>query len=206
MTSTVSSKMNATACSSCGHSPLEIIWNAGPTPIANRFYPDPASERLTHPFVLALCPKCALLQLVAPAPPIHLRRQAAWIHYNEPEPHLDAWTQRTAASFPDACKGTILGAGPVDATTISRFQKMGLNAHTLDFAHDFGITDPLAGTETLQAAVSAKSAEKIRQERGPSSVLVARYLLEHMHNLPQFFAFASTLLDGDGLLLLEVPD
>jgi hypothetical protein len=200
-----SSDRTTQACAGCGHLPLKTIWDAGPVPIANRFYSDAGSEHVSHNFVLALCGRCALLQLVAPAPPELLRRQAGWIQYNEPEAHLDAWVERTVAAFAQECQGTILGLSPVDATTIARFTKKGLRAATLDPARDLGVHDPLAGTETVQAALGPEQAAKIRKEHGAVSIVVARYVLEHAHDLPRFFQFVAGLLNRDGVLQLEVP-
>ena len=135
-----------------------------------------------------------------------LRRQSTWIQYNEPEKHLNAWTDRLIADFPAACAGRILGLSPVDHSFMERLRERGCKAQTLHPEHDLDITDPLAGTETIQAHLNPERAHSLRRARGLTSVLAARYLLEHIHDMDLFMGFVDILLEEGGLLVLEVPD
>src|SRR5262249_34204675 len=64
------------ACRSCGSTPLEPVLSLGSTPLANalRTENDLAEPEPKFPLELAMCPKCALVQITSEVPPDDLFR------------------------------------------------------------------------------------------------------------------------------------
>src|SRR6058998_506385 len=77
-------------CRVCRAPAVQVVLDAEPQPISNRFVTDPAVTEYRHPIVLGLCDACGLVQLTESVPVAELVAPYDWVTYNEPEGHLDA--------------------------------------------------------------------------------------------------------------------
>ncbi len=193
-------------CQLCG-SPVEEILDLGPQPVLNRFPRSAGEDEYTHPFVLAACPRCGLVQLPRPIPAEELRPRVDWVSYREPVGHLDGLADRVAALpglTPDA---RIAGLTEHDDALLARLRDRGFaNTVRLDWREALGVAAPNAATETLQAALAADGGRRLAAGEGRASLLVARSLVEHSHDLRRLLAALRELVEPGGHLVVEAPD
>jgi SAM-dependent methyltransferase len=175
-------------------------------PVSHRFLASATEPEALHEMKLRVCADCALVQAAVPPPPDALRPVFDWISYNEPEAHLDELVTSLAAlpgMNPESRIGTIVTGRE---RTAERFCDRGfLNARRLDLRGDFGILEPNAGTETLQAVLSAGASAKIASP-GAFDLLVVRHIVEHAHDVSGLLQGLHRLLKTGGYAVFEVPD
>jgi hypothetical protein len=178
----------------------------GRQPICNRFLYSPEEAEARFPLALALEHFSGLLRLREPIPAPELRPRVDWINYNEPEEHLVDALPRiiTAASLQPEAR--ILGLSRYDRSMIEAFSSLGFaDGRILDAAADLSIPAG-GGTESVQARLRPDIATALRNKLGSFDVIVARYILEHVQDLPAFCSSLRMLLNDHGLILFEVPD
>src|SRR5882762_5931636 len=137
-------------CHLCGSERLRKLLDFGPQALSNRYLQSAEKEDL-FPFILGQCEDCGMVQIPNPIIPGELKARFDWIRYNEQEGHLDDMVEkirRLAGIGPDSMVGAISFK---DDTTVARFQKSGFQkTWRLDLESDLGLSDPLAGLETVQ--------------------------------------------------------
>jgi len=191
-------------CRSCGQL-TGLLLDFGLQPLCNRLLAEPAAET-RHPLRLGQCPACGLLQLDEPVAAAVLKPPQP-IRHNEPEWHLDQLVDRITALPGVTQDANICGVSYKETSTIARLQQRGYpNASCLDVERDWGIRDPAAGIETIQARISAGALSRRADHRGRYQVVIARHILEHAHDPQRFVDGLRALLAADGYLIFEVPD
>lgn len=170
-------------------------------PICNRFSSVRGVDAATN-LTLVECTSCGLIQLNDPPPPTALTPRLPWIHYREPEGHLDALAGELLALRP--LVRTALGAGPFEQPLLSRLAAHGFQTQVLPLA-----AEPVDGHypyleswplrldyDRLAAATS----------RGTFDLVSCRYIVEHAREPVRMLRALQHLLNPDGLLLIEIPD
>ena len=76
------------SCRGCGSPGLVDGLDFGPQPISHHFTSQPNSV-LRYPLAVGQCSHCSLIQLTSGPDADQLLPRIDWIHYNEPERHLD---------------------------------------------------------------------------------------------------------------------
>lgn len=196
-----------TVCRVCKESAFAERLDLGPQPAGNRFPSSLTESEYRHPFAVAVCANCGLVQLEDPMPADEVRPRVDWIVYNEPEPHLDDLTSRVVQlpDFPG--EANILGVSRYDEPLLRRLQAAcAARVRTLSPREDFGITAPGAGTETLQHRLTNASVNVLASRHGRADVVIARYILEHAHDPVGFIANLRGLTAPGGYLVVEVPN
>lgn len=200
-------EIDPTPCHSCGSNRVRSVLDCGMQPVSHRFLAYATEPELRHEMKLRVCPDCALVQAAVPPPPEALRPVFDWISYNEPEAHLDELVASLATLpgiNPESRIGTIVTGRE---RTAERFSDKGFhNARRLDLRGDFGILEPNAGTETLQAVLIAGASAKITALSGAFDLLVVRHILEHAHDVCGLLQGVHRLLKTGGYAVFEVPD
>ena len=194
-------------CPVCGSNAVETILDCGKQPVCNRFLAAADAPEYLHPLALAVCRHCGLVQLAATPPPNEVRPRFDWITYNEPEGHLDHLSN-TIAQLPGLSSDAVIGGFTYkDDSTLRRLRERGFaKTWRLDPELDFGISDPAAGLETVQARWDRDMAERVATRRGRPDVLLVRHVLEHAHDLRRFLDGTRTLMAPSGYVIFEVPD
>jgi len=198
---------DAPACRGCGAARFDQRLDLGPQPLCNRFLTTPDAAEYRHPLLLARCGRCGLVQLLAPPPAGELRPRFDWITYREPEGHLDRMVE-ALCGLPGLGPGAVVGAVSYkDDSTLQRFHRRGLSATwRLDPRMDLGLDADHAEIETVQDRVTPASMRLVATRRPPADLLLARHILEHVHDTAAFLDGLSLLVKPGGLLLFESPD
>lgn len=94
-----------------------------------------------------------------------------------------------------------------DESIVDRFVAKGFkDGSFLKLDKDFGISDPCAGLETIQAKLKPEWAAEFAASKGKADVLLVRHVLEHAHDIQSYASAIGELVAEDGLVVFEVPD
>jgi SAM-dependent methyltransferase len=194
-------------CLSCRTPHLRPLLDFGPVPLTNRFSASAAASTERVSLKLGQCGRCGLVQQIGPPPADVLRARVPWIAYQEPEAHLDDVVERLL-KLPDmGSRSVAVGLSTKDDTTLRRLRSRGMsNVWRIDAAADLGATEPCAGIESIPERLDVDVASRLTADAGQADLVVARHVLEHVADLPRFFAAVKRLVRPGGYVVWEVPD
>ena len=203
----MSTSRTLTHCISCSSIYVKSLLDFERQPPSNRFFRDGEPQSDTHLLELGQCAACGLVQLVNPMSEYMVRSHHAWISYNEPEDHLDQMVDdliRITDLKPDA---HIIGLSYKDDTTLARFNRRGfVNTYRYDMEKDLCIAGPLAGLETIQAAMTPEIADALAKKHAQADLMMVRHVLEHAHEPKRFLDAIGRLVKPTGTMVFEMPD
>lgn len=219
-------------CRICQKGALEPLIDFGSQPLTNR-YPASSSEASPCiPLAFVQCGHCRVVQLASLPAVDDLRPTVDWITYREQEAHLDQlvdsvclelvvegadrpWTPRpdwiTAALLQKPLEPfktqIVRGVTFKDESIVDRFVAKGFrDGSFLKLGSNFGVANPCAGLETIQAELKPEWAAEFAARNGKANVLLARHVLEHAHDIQSFARTIGELVAENGLVVFEVPD
>ena len=191
-------------CRVCRSRQLQFITDFGHLSITNQFFTEHESLPYRQSISWQECQHCGVVQLSNVPPVEQIRPRYSWIHYAEPEGHLDETAQILQRVFPIESGHQIVGFTADDRALLKRLS-VG-SSRLLDPLEQLGLSQEDQGMGSVQAAWTVERAAHIAAQWGPADVLVARYALEHCHDAAEFLAACRQFLSPDGCLLIEVPD
>jgi SAM-dependent methyltransferase len=200
--------MAGNTCLSCGGGAVVTLLDFGPQPPSNRFVSVGNVDADRHSLKLGQCEDCALVQLINPMPIDMVKSRHDWLTYNEPEGHLDSLVKHLSTMSGLGPDSRIVGLTYKDDTTLARFNRLGFtNTFRYDLKGDFGVDDPSAGLETIQAAASdVVTADRLAARHGKADLLIVRHVLEHAHDPAKFLRALGRLIAPGGRMIFEMPD
>ena len=194
-------------CHSCLARAVKVTLDCGPQPVGHRFLQLRNEPESLFPLVVGQCGDCGLIQLSHPAPVDEIRPRFDWISYTEPDAHLDALVEELTG-LPGIGHESNVGAVVFgNDKTLECFERRGFR-HTwqVDLQRDLSVTEPNAGTETLQSRLTPESAGYIAEKQGLFDLLVVRHMVEHAHQVRAFLTAIRRMLKPGGYAIFEVPD
>ena len=191
-------------CRVCRSRQLQFITDFGQLSITNQFFAENDLPPYRQSISWQECQLCGVVQL-SDAPPLdQIRPRYSWIHYAEPEGHLDETAQILQRLISIEPGHQIVGFTADDRALLKRLS-VG-RTHILDPVEQLGLSQENQGMGSVQAAWTVDRAAHVAAQSGHANVLVARYALEHCHDAAQFLTACRELLNPEGCLLIEVPD
>lgn len=196
-----------TRCSLCGRVEVEVLIDFGSHPIAHRYLDSRDEDEYTHPVKLGFCHACGLSQLVDPVPPEHLYTQYNWLSAWKWNPHLSELLD-TVEQLPGLTKSSrILEIGSNDGSFLDELRARGFDHLVgLEPADDACAAAAERGLETIQGYFTAETGRAIVAKHGFPDLVIARHVLEHVADLPDFGAALTAVLRPGANVLIEVPD
>lgn len=193
-------------CRVCCVGPVEGTLALGRQPVSSHFAAR-GQHIVTHDLSLGVCLACGVVQLVEPFPFRDLVPPYDWITYREPEEHLDAVVDALLSRVTLPADAVIFGLSFKDRSTLDRLKHLGYpRCHLIDVVHDLGSTTPNANIESVPGLLTSDIARRIRAERGPAHLIIARHVVEHAEVAGRFVAALSDMLAPGGAMIMEVPD
>lgn len=194
-------------CCHCALTSVKTVIDFNRQPISTRFLMSKSIEEYTYPFKLGICQICALVQLIEPPAEEQLHPTYDWIHYNEPEGHLDDLVE-IVMNLPDVnANSTFLGLSHFEDSTLDRLnKKQYLNVSRLIIDKKYKQCNTLSVIGTVQHYLEHKNIEKITQFNKKPSVIIVRDTLEHAHQPMMFLNALRSMVDESGYVVFEVPD
>ena len=201
--------MTPAVCRSCGHGNLDLVLSLGRTPLANalltREQLDQPEE--TYPLDLVFCPACALVQITETVPPEQLFRH--YLYFTSFSDTMVQYARELAARVVES-----RGLGP-DSLVVELASNDG---YLLQFYRDAGV--PVLGIEpatniaeearkrgipTLDRFFGTELAGELVAKGTRADVMHANNVLAHVADLNGFVAGIATVLEPDGVAIIEVP-
>ncbi|MBF0179995.1 MAG: methyltransferase domain-containing protein [Magnetococcales bacterium] len=192
-------------CRMCAEQDPHPLLDFGPQPIAHRILESPAAPEERFPLSVHICPACGLVQNLQPIDPAILYRQYNYCFSSwKPQPHA---AEEVVLLKEHLGGGAIFEVGCNDGMFLEKLHQAG-------FAPVVGVEpNPVAG-ETARAkgftVYSSILTEAVCRDavhrHGRFKAVVIREVLEHIEDLHHAFLLMESMLDEDGVLLIEVPD
>lgn len=198
-----------TTCRACSGANLKKFLELGPTPLANSFLksPEEFAGEASYPLDVYFCADCSLVQLLDVISPEVLFRDYIYV----------TGTSETIAEhnrgYAAAVKN-LLGLGPEDlvvevasndGSLLARFKDLGVRTLGVEPAANIAEMARERGIETENVFFGRGEAERLRADHGPARAVIGNNVLAHVDDTQGFLAGARTLIDGDGLVIIEVP-
>jgi SAM-dependent methyltransferase len=194
-------------CRLCGSRNLEIALHYVPTPPADAYvstaHRDVVQE--VFPLDLYLCRDCGFAQLcdVIRADSIYVD----YIYETKSSLGLVDHFQRYANAAVDSIRpppgALVVDLGSNDGTLLKFFKERGMIVLGVDPARDIARAATEAGLETLPEFFTADLSRKIRQERGPATIITANNIYANVDELGDFTDNIRALLGPDGVFVFE---
>lgn len=186
-------------CASCSSNEILPLLDFGLQPICNRFLNSPQDVEELFPLGLSLCHFCGLLTITKPIPPKQLQPQVDWLQYQEPEAHLDNFVDQFLTQAKSlSASASILGFSRHDQPVLDRL-------HAKKFQTNILVSSD-RGIETIQSLITPAWAEHFLETHQKQDIVIARYILEHTHDIASFLKAIQMILSPEGSVVFEVPD
>ena len=194
-------------CNLCRHERLEPVLDLGAHPVAHHFLTNPSEPENRYPLSLLVCPRCGLMQIADPIPPAVLYTEYTCLSAWKPQPHATRIVQMLAALPGVDSESRFLEIGSNDGSFLALLDDAGFsNLLGVEPAVDAAGAAGARGVQTINEYFTPQTAGRVRSERGPCDVLIARQMLEHVSDLPALFDSMRQVSRAGTYVLVEVPD
>jgi hypothetical protein len=198
-----------TDCRACGSDRLTRFLELGPQPLANANLRDiaEAADERTYPLDLYFCEGCSLVQLADVIDPEVLFRN--YIYVTGTSETIAAHNRAYARTVVDA-----LGLGPDDlvvevasndGSLLSCFRELGVRTLGVEPATNIAQMARERGIDTVNEFFDEVTGASLRARRGAARAVIGNNVLAHVDDTQGFLRGARSLIDGDGLVITEVP-
>lgn len=197
------------ACRGCGKSDLPVVLSLGSTPLANALrsaseldVPDPR-----YPLDVALCPACALVQLVETVDPAVLFADYAYLSSFSDTMlrHAQAYAERVLQSWTLGANALVVEIGSNDGYLLRHFRQAGVAVLGIDPARAAAAAAERAGVPTRTAFFGRDLADQLVGEGIRADVVVANNVMAHVPEINDVVTGVVRLLKDDGVFVIETP-
>ena len=198
------------ACRSCGAAPLAPVLSLGNTPLANalRDAAELAAPEPTFPLELALCPRCALVQITAEVPPDDLFRD--YVYFSSFSDtmlsHAAELAERLVRDEKLGPHSLVVEAASNDGYLLKNYKAAGVPVLGVEPARNIArVAFEQNGIPTRAEFFGRAFAEQLVKEGLRADVFHAHNVLAHVPDLNGFVAGIRTLLKPTGVAVIEAP-
>ncbi len=198
------------ACRSCGAAPLTNVLSLGETPLANalRDATDLSAPEATFPLDLAVCPRCALVQITAEVPPDDLFRD--YVYFSS---FSDTMLKHAAELAGELVGSEKLGANSLvveaasnDGYLLKNYAAAGVPVLGIEPARNIArVAVERHNIPTRAEFFTQEYASQLVSEGLRADVFHAHNVLAHVPDLNGFVAGVRTLLKPTGVAVIEAP-
>jgi SAM-dependent methyltransferase len=196
-------------CRACGGGRLERVLSLGVQPLANanlRSLGEAAGE-LRFPLDLYFCDDCSLVQLADVIDPDVLFRN--YIYVTGTSDTIAAHNREYAAAVTRRLRlgprDLVVEVASNDGSLLSCFAALGVRVLGVEPATNIAAIARDAGIETINEFFNGAAGARLRNARGPARAVIGNNVLAHVDDTQDFLRGAAALLEGDGLVITEVP-
>ncbi|AMV24298.1 hypothetical protein VT84_07870 [Gemmata sp. SH-PL17] len=198
------------ACRSCGSAPLAPVLSLGNTPLANalRGANDLGAPEATFPLDLAVCPRCALVQITAEVPPEDLFRD--YVYFSS---FSDTMLRHAADLARDLIRAEKLGSDSLvieaasnDGYLLKNYAGAGVGVLGIEPARNIArIAVERHNIPTRAEFFGRSYAKQLAAEGYRADVFHAHNVLAHVPDLNGFVAGIRAVLKPTGVAVIEAP-
>ncbi len=196
-------------CRACGEERLSRFLVLGPQPLANANlrHPDEASEELRFPLDVYFCESCALVQLADVIDPEVLFRHYLYVTGTSETiaKHNVAYARTVVQLLSLTADDLVVEVASNDGSLLRCFQAEGVRTLGVEPATNIAAIARSHGIETVGDFFNGATGEALRASRGAARAVIGNNVLAHVDDTQDFLRGARALIDGDGLVITEVP-
>ena len=195
-------------CRVCGSTGVRLVLDLGHVPLANSFI-DPSAandpER-TYQLGIQFCPTCAIVQI-----PLTIDPEVLFRHYLYTPSASSIWREhcdelavwlREEVGQPGAF---VVEPASNDGCLLRSIQRWTPNILGVEPARNIADQAIREGIPTMSEFFGEATAARIRADQGPAKAVIGTNVLAHVPDIADFIRGAATLLDEDGIFVIEAP-
>jgi SAM-dependent methyltransferase len=197
-------------CRACRSLDLELILDLGSTPLADALIRGDQLDRpeITAPLRLVFCSNCSLLQIDETVPPEIL--------FCRDYPYYSSVSQTLLAHFGESARNLIdsrqlgpehlvIEAASNDGYMLRNFSERGIPVLGIDPAEGPARKARESGIPTLNKFFAAELGKQLKADGKTADVFLANNVLAHVADLNGFIDGFQTLLNPNGIAVIECP-
>lgn len=194
-------------CRLCESSNVHLVLKLRPIPLSENYCSDSAAGKSAarYPVDVSMCADCGHVQQLDV-----VDAKSLWDSYTYfsgdakgmPE-HFREIAAKIIGTYQPVRGSLVIDIGSNDGSLLRPFQEAGYRVLGIDPAREIARQATENGIETLPELMSLDLANRIREERGPASVVCMFNAFAHADNLGEIADGIRTLLADDGVFVFE---
>lgn len=195
-------------CRICEGSKFRTVLDLGHIPPVDNFLADEELEEpeTSYPLKLVICENCSLVQLSYVVPKEELFNSNYAYDMSVTDAGVEHFHKMAAEideNYPDHEK--VLDIGSNTGVLLEGFKKQGWDILGVEPSKNVYRKAKKRGIPTKNNFFSESLAEKILNEEGKKDIVTATNVFAHVDDLHDFMGGVKTVLDNDGVFIIEVP-
>lgn len=195
-------------CRCCGSEKLKLLIDFGMQPVAHNLLENENQEDpFKHPLCLHYCKDCGFVQINDPISPEYLYTKYNYCFSGwKRQPQIPAEIDLLDRNIRDK-DIRILEIGCNDGVFLRPLREAGYRNIVGIEANQYAADDAReCGFDILNDMFDKCLAQKLQEQQMPFDMIVLRQVLEHIPDLDAFFESIDLILNGESLLLIEIPN
>ncbi len=196
-------------CRICSSTHLLPFLSLDSMPIPNGFIPkkDIDKQEFHFPLKACVCTHCWLVQLTHVIPAEIMFKNYLYIPSTSTTvvSHFEDFAREVMAEYKLKKTDLVIDIGSNDGTLLANFQRKGIRILGIDPAENIALTANKAGIRTRCDYFTTRLATEVSQTEGKAKIITATNVIAHIHNLHDVMEGVSTLLDNEGVFIMEAP-
>jgi hypothetical protein len=196
-------------CRACGGQQLIRFLELGPQPLANANLRslDDAADELRFPLDVYFCETCALIQLVDVIDPEVLFRHYLYVTGTSETiaRHNIAYARTVVDLLHLGADDLVVEVASNDGSLLRCFRDNGVRTLGVEPATNIAEIARGHGIETVGEFFNEDVGRRLRATRGAARAVIGNNVLAHVDDTQDFLRGAKALIEGDGLVITEVP-
>lgn len=198
-----------TECRACGDRQLRPFLDLGTQPLANAFLHDPAefADEARYPLVVHVCEQCSLVQLVDVIDPEVLFRDYIYVTGTSDTiaAHNVAYARTVVDRLALGPDDLVVEVASNDGSLLACFQAHGVRTVGVEPATNIAAMATARGVTTVNRFFDPDAAADVRATHGAARAVIGNNVFAHVDDSRGFLGACRDLLDGDALVIIEVP-
>jgi SAM-dependent methyltransferase len=194
-------------CRLCGGRHLEVVLPIAATPPGDHYVAAAELRRTqeTYPLDLVLCRDCGLAQLAYTVDPDVLYGRYVYTTSTSLGlvDHFRQYADSVLSRINPPAGAMVVDIGSNDGSLLRCFKELGMRVLGLDPAGDIARLATESGIETWNGYFNIAFAQKIKEQRGPATIVTANNVFANVDNLVEFTEGIRHLLAPDGVFVFE---
>jgi len=198
-----------TSCRACDSNALRPYLSLGAMPLANSFLRSPRefADEPFYPLDVYFCETCSLVQLLDVIDPEVLFRN--YIYVTGTSETINSHNGHYSRSIVDLLQlhvnDRVMEIASNDGSLLKCFNQLGMSTLGIEPATNIAKLACDSGIDTINCFFDSTSAQQLRESYGLAKALIANNVLAHVDDPQDFLRGCRTLLEKDGLVIIEVP-
>ena len=197
--------MRRSECAACGAA-LHDFLDLGSTPLADRFPASPGEHEEWYPLVVAVCPRCWLVQLREVVPDGELfGPDYGFLTGGSPAAvrYFARMAGQLLSTYPEQARRLTVEIACNDGTLLRNFAAAGCRTVGVEPAKPAAAAAAATGLDVIAEPFTRSLVPAVRGRHGPAGLVLACNVAAHVADPVDFLGGVRDLLAGDGIAVVE---